>query len=241
MANLSPVRPAKGHHFFPRLKSRPPPVAHLEPLPSMASGGRPSSPSAPSVGAAWNLAAWFVVRRERQVGVDGEHHPGTEFLHARRAWAKPGRRPCVRGRRTTSRSARRCAGFAAGRSRERWGKGVQPFIHSALSQFSPSVQPFSSALHCLAYHKASFRRHEGRSRFFHFFDIRPLRGGAGRGSNTICRFELDVRFFFRPRSELGGPSVAVRGGVQLGGVCTSSMSRAPKKISKAVPLAAPNG
>ena len=35
--------------------------------------------------------------------------------------------------------------------------------------------------------------------------------------------------------------MAVRGGVQLGGVCTISMSRAPKKISKAVPLAAPNG
>ena len=77
---------------------------------------------------------------------------------------------------------------------------------------------------CLAIHKASFRRHEGRSRFFDFFDVRPLRGGAGRGSNAICRFELDVRFFFRARSELGGPSVAVRGGVQLRGVAASSMS-----------------
>ena len=77
--------------------------------------------------------------------------------------------------------------------------------------------------HCLAIHKASFRRHEGRSRFFDFFDVRPLRGGAGRGSNAICLFELDVRFFFRARSELGGPSVAVRGGVQLGGVSASSM------------------
>jgi hypothetical protein len=69
----------------------------------------------------------------------------------------------------------------------------------------------------------------------------PLRGGAGRGSSRRCRCELHVGFLIRARSELGGPSVAVRGGVQLGGVCTSSMSRAPKKISKAVPLAAPNG
>ena len=60
----------------------------------------------------------------------------------------------------------------------------------------------------------------------------PLRGGAGRGSTRRCSYELDVRFFFRARSELGGPSVAVRGGVQLGDVRTSSMSASGPKLQK---------
>ena len=75
----------------------------------------------------------------------------------------------------------------------------------------------------LRYTRPLYRRREGACQFFDFFDIRPLPGGAGRGSNAICRCELYVTFFFRARSELGGPSVAVRGGVQLGGVAASSM------------------
>ena len=46
---------------------------------------------------------------------------------------------------------------------------------------------------------------EGRSRFFYFFDIRPLRGGTGRRSNTICRFELDVPLFFAREATWGAP------------------------------------
>ena len=79
-------------------------------------------------------------------------------------------------------------------------------------------------LGCLACSRPLYRRREGACRFFDFFDIRPLRGGAGRGSTARCRCELDVRFFFRARSELGPPFVAVRGGVQLRSIATSSIS-----------------
>ena len=48
-----------------------------------------------------------------------------------------------------------------------------------------------------------------------------------------------MTFFPPARSELGGPSVAVRGGVQLGGVAASPMSK--KERSKAVPPAALTG
>ena len=76
----------------------------------------------------------------------------------------------------------------------------------------------------LRYTRPLYRRREGACQFFDFFNIRPLRGGAGRGSTRRCRCELDVRFFSRARSELGAPSVAVRGGIQLRGVAASSMS-----------------
>ena len=69
------------------------------------------------------------------------------------------------------------------------------------------------------------RRREGAPKFFDDFGIRPLRGGSGRVSTRSSCYELDVPFFPGVRSELGGPSVAVRGGVELGVLPASSMSR----------------
>ena len=55
---------------------------------------------------------------------------------------------------------------------------------------------------CLALARASYRW-RGGFEFFDNFDIRPLRGGAGRGSTRSSCYELGVPFFPRARSELG--------------------------------------
>ena len=74
---------------------------------------------------------------------------------------------------------------------------------------------------CLS-HKASCRRREGAAVQYSsvasfstsVFDIRPLRGGAGRGSTARCRCELDVRFFFFSREKRAG--APLRGGAGQG-------------------------
>ena len=53
---------------------------------------------------------------------------------------------------------------------------------------------------------------------------RLLRGGKGGGSALCVRCELDVTKKIFPRIELGGSSVAVRAGVQLGVSVASSLS-----------------
>ena len=64
---------------------------------------------------------------------------------------------------------------------------------------------------------------------------RPFRGGAGRGLARSSFGHLDVHLFFFARSDFGGPSVAVRGGFQLGAASGSSMSHmAQKSISAQV-------
>ena len=40
---------------------------------------------------------------------------------------------------------------------------------------------------------------EGARQFFDSFDVRPLRGGAGRGSARRCRCELDVTWAQAPK------------------------------------------
>ena len=48
------------------------------------------------------------------------------------------------------------------------------------------------------------------------FEVRPLRGGAERGSARRCGDELDLPFFSsREKRAGGGASVTLRGGVQL--------------------------
>ena len=53
--------------------------------------------------------------------------------------------------------------------------------------------------------------------------IENLCGGLGRDSGRSYRYELEVPLLGRPGSELSGPSVAVWGGVQLGGVSSILM------------------
>ena len=112
-------------------------------------------------------------------------------------------------------------------------------VSTAVWSLSTSVTQPRLLLPCLS--QGLFSAARGAEPVFLFFRYQasPWRCGAG----FKCDMSLLARcpLFFSRQKRDGGPSVAVRGGVQLGGVCTSSMSRAPKKISKAVPLAAPNG
>ena len=75
---------------------------------------------------------------------------------------------------------------------------------------------------CLVQVKASERRREGPPHFFDFFDPRPWLCAAGFSSEGL-RGARCALFFVAREASWGGPSVAVRGGAQLGGVAASSM------------------